>query len=430
MRKKSIWLVVSCVIITVFLMVSCAPAVTEEEEAAPLEGVEKELSEEESQRIAFNYLLHSPTFKKRNGKEDSLKLLSTTTLNQPFSWQFDYEFECGIDGYGWRQPEPTPISIIPHIAKIVVQGGEVISAVLDDKWNMLQQRMMGATYTPEEAGNQVQVDFLTNWVHAINEDIFTNAEVTGQRQWRISCIINTPDETGESVRRLEVTLESDLVFDWVDKDSSFARPGKLVKMGPPVYEWSFGDLAEEPEHAGQVFDAYVGFLQHTSTKIVPGFDLSRSFDRTVFTAPGTQTMTITVTPREESIKQLSIGLSTWETDLVDPIFIALEGGKISPDGRCAEINNIPVELNTPMSVTVSIQVIPKVHEVEYKPNVRIVPNRPSEPGDIHFDTSHGSSFSYTDEAGTWTVSAEGYYVWQWVAHSSYSYAVALEGRAE
>jgi len=30
----------------------------------------------------------------------------------------------------------------------------------------------------------------------------------------------------------------------------------------------------------------------------------------------------------------------------------------------------------------------------------------------------GSSFSYTNEAGTWTVSAEGNYVWYWAADES------------
>jgi len=141
----------------------------------------------------------------------------------------------------------------------------------------------------------------------------------------------------------------------------------IIMLGPPTYEWSFGDVGEGSEHAGQGFDAYVGF-SYATTKVTPGFDLSRSFNKTVFTAPDTQTITITVILRDEPIKQVNISLSTWEDDLVDPVITSLSGGKISPDGRCAEINNIPVELNTPISVTVSIQVTPKVPEVEYKPN--------------------------------------------------------------
>ncbi len=330
--------------------------------------------------------------------------------------------------------DPPPGSF-PHTAKIVVQGGQVISAVLDDTWGMVQQRMIGAASTLEEAANVVEVGFLTNWVQGVNGDSFPNGEVSGQRQWRISGIVNTPDETGDPVRELRVALESDLAFDWVDQVPSPSRPGTLTTMGPPTYEWSFGNVPQGFQ-SGVAYDAYVSFLQHTSAKAVPGLDLSRSFDQTVFTAAGTQTMTLTITARDEAVGKVNIHLSTWEDDLVDPVFVSIAGAEtadcavIGLGGRTAEICDIPVELNTPVSVTVTIRVTPKVPEVEYKPVVRVSPHRPSGAGETQFGTTQGGSFSYTDEAGTWTVSAEGSYTWRWTANSSFDYDVALDPTAE
>jgi len=59
-----------------------------------------------------------------------MTLLATTVLEQPFSWQFDYEFQCGFTGYGKVQLVPLPQSTTIHRAEIVVQEGKVISAAL------------------------------------------------------------------------------------------------------------------------------------------------------------------------------------------------------------------------------------------------------------------------------------------------------------
>ena len=401
------------------------PVATGQEEMPATEAqpatVKRELSEQESLEIAEQFLEECPTYAKR-GTEGSLMHVATTPREEAFSWQFDFQFQCRLPGYGRLGTEPTPQQDTPHRARVVVQEGTVVSAVLDDEWDVYSQVMIDASAA---TGNSVSVDFLTNWVHGVDGDSFTNAEVTGQRQWRISQIINTPDGTGEPVRGLRVTLETDLEFDWVDQASTFSRPGRLTRMGPPVYEWSFGDLAQAPLPAGQAYDVYVGFIGHTQTRVIPGFDLSRSFDRTVFTAPGIQTMTVTVTPREEWVERVSIQLSTWEDELVDPVFTSITGGQVSTDGRTAEIRKISLEFNTPLTVTVTIRVTPKVSSVEYKPNVRVSPCPLPGPHDISSGTVSGSSFACEDEAGTWTVSAEGDYVWHWIAHRHPGRDVAL-----
>ena len=79
----------------------------------------------------------------------------------------------------------------------------------------------------------------------------------------------------------------------------------------------------------------------------------------------------------------------------------------------------------------TFQVSPKVPGVEYKPHVGIIPNWSREyySGTTTAHTTCGDSFSYTNEAGTWTVSAEGDYVWNWVAHTSPHYAASLRPRS-
>jgi len=278
------------------------------------------------------------------------------------------------------------------------------------------------------AGNKVEVYFSTNYRLDLYEDSFTNEEVTGQVIWRIPNIVNTTDETGALVTGLKVTLDSDIAFEWVDKEN-------LTRRGPPTYEWSFPNLVEEHKRTGWATDVLVGFLHQSPIKFTPGFDMSRSCDKTVFTAPDTQTVTVTVTPREEWIEGVEISIHALENDLVDPVIISRSGGEsvyITADGHYSDEGipgfGSPVELNTPVTITVTIQVTPKVPRVEFKPYVAVKPRLHQDPPDVS-GTTIGSSFSYTNEAGTWTVSAEGNYVWNWAAHEVPGYNVAFSQRA-
>ena len=152
-------------------------------------------------------------------------------------------------------------------------------------------------------GNQVEVGFWSNWDHRVYGDSFTNAEVSSRRGWRISDIINTPDETGEPIRGLRAKLDSQQDFDRVEEID-------LVRRGPPTYEWFYGDISEDfVEHRLHATDAWVAFSRPTPDKLAPGFDVSRTFDKTGFTGPDTQTMTVTITPREEGCRPVESGLA-------------------------------------------------------------------------------------------------------------------------
>jgi len=267
-----------------------------------------------------------------------------------------------------------------------------------------------AISTLEEGGNRIDVSFADELDYEISGNTFSNTEVTGKRRWRTN-FTNWPDETGAPVIGLKVVLENELAFDGIERD-------KLIRTGPPIYEWYLGNVVEEPERQGWAWDAFVT-LFHCPTRFSPGLDVSQSFDKTVFTSPDTQTMTVTLTPREEWVETISIFVHTDEYETVNPVIVSIShtGGeeiKIMEDGHRSGIERIPVELNTPLIIIYTLQITPKVASIEYTPNTGIHLYRS---GTLAGNTIRGNSFSYTNEAGTWTWSAEGDYVWHWAAQT-------------
>lgn len=278
------------------------------------------------------------------------------------------------------------------------------------------------TSIAQQPGNKVRVHFATQYDLQVHGDVFSNQETTGQAIWRIPNIINTTDETGEPVRDLRVTLESDLAFEWVDEEN-------LMQMGPPVYEWYFGDLVEEHLHTGWATDVLVGFINQSPVRFSPGLDVSCSFDKTVFSEPGMQTITVTVTPREEWLESVEIFVHAQNNELVDSFIIAHSAGEqahVTPDRQYSEVGTpgigIPTELDKPVSIAVTLQVTPKVAEIEHKPHVGIKPNWRQEG---YGGSTAGSSVTYTNGAGTWTVSALGDYIWEWGANKVPGYGVGF-----
>lgn len=114
------------------------------------------VSQEESQEIARSYLLNCPTFK-FDGIEDTLELVATNQGVCPHCWQFVFEFQCGHAGYGDRADQILLDVITLHTASITVEQGEIISAIMDDKWDMIKQKMIekDATGLPEPKPTEI-----------------------------------------------------------------------------------------------------------------------------------------------------------------------------------------------------------------------------------------------------------------------------------
>jgi len=100
----------------------------------------KRVTEEESRQIATDYLLNSPTFK-FDSIEGSITLMTSHALENKDTWEFSYKFECAHPGYGDRSGQILTQRITPHTARIVVRKGGVVSAVIDEKWDIMMQEL-------------------------------------------------------------------------------------------------------------------------------------------------------------------------------------------------------------------------------------------------------------------------------------------------
>ena len=79
------------------------------------------------------------------------------------------------------------------------------------------------------------------------------------------------------------------------------------------------------------------------------------------------------------VEKVGIGVNTLQAQSVEAVitsYTGIEEAHLAPDGRWLFIPDVPVELNTPKSVTITIRMIPKVSEVEYKPFVQVTLQRP------------------------------------------------------
>ena len=103
----------------------------------------KQMSKEESQRIAEEFVKNSPTFI-FDGIEDTLRLTETLTARCPYCWVFVFVFDCSSAGYGDRTGQVLAQVITHHEASIAVEQLTVTSAVMDGKWDMIRQEMTGS----------------------------------------------------------------------------------------------------------------------------------------------------------------------------------------------------------------------------------------------------------------------------------------------
>ena len=117
------------------------------------------VSQEESEEIARNYLLNSPTFK-FDGMEDSVELVTINQAVCPYCWQFVFKFQCRHAGYGDRTGQIPAEVITSHTASITVDQGEVVSAIMDDQWDMMEQKMikkdMGGPPEPQQVETEAE----------------------------------------------------------------------------------------------------------------------------------------------------------------------------------------------------------------------------------------------------------------------------------
>lgn len=97
---------------------------------------------ESSARFVAEQFIHScPTFV-FDGIPETLEFAETLRPGAADAWVFVYRFDSRQAGYGDRTGQMLAQVITPHEAHITVQNNVVVSAVMDEKWDMLAQKML------------------------------------------------------------------------------------------------------------------------------------------------------------------------------------------------------------------------------------------------------------------------------------------------
>lgn len=100
-----------------------------------------EFTEEDARELAEDFVKNSSTFT-YDGIEGTLKLAETLYPGTEDSYQFVFTFESRHSGYGDRTNKILAQVITPHVAVIIVEQGEVTSAVMDEKWDMIKHKLL------------------------------------------------------------------------------------------------------------------------------------------------------------------------------------------------------------------------------------------------------------------------------------------------
>jgi len=263
----------------------------------------------------------------------------------------------------------------------------------------------------ESGNNDIDVCFEARWAYESSENNLINEEVTGNKYWS-AMMSNTPDETRAVVKGLTLTLDTELQFEQFDERN-------LTRTGPPTYEWTFGDVPPVAGFHPETPRVQVGFHKPGPFPVtfIPGFDVSRTADKTKFSKPDIQTLTIELTP-QEGTGVYTIWVDAGEDDavkaaIVSPSTDEEQGILLDPDGRWLDISLEGLEIGMTYTYAITIEVTPKVPNAEYMPSVNI-----HHVEHVISGTNTGSSISHLfdkpeGDIGTWTWMADGSYIWHW-----------------
>lgn len=97
------------------------------------------ITENDSREIAKEFVKNSPTYVFDGFDLKSMETLYPEITGHPNLYTFLFEFESRHGGYGDRTGQQLLEVITPHEAHVTVENGEVIKAVLDSKWDMIDQ---------------------------------------------------------------------------------------------------------------------------------------------------------------------------------------------------------------------------------------------------------------------------------------------------
>lgn len=99
------------------------------------------MTRETSEQIARDFVKNSPTFT-FDGIEDTFSLTGDRETPGRYCWVFVFEFDSRQAGYGDRTGQVLAQVITPHQAVITLEQHWITAAVMDEKWDMRQQKFI------------------------------------------------------------------------------------------------------------------------------------------------------------------------------------------------------------------------------------------------------------------------------------------------
>ena len=133
MNKLKILLILMVIASVPLLLISC----DDDEDSNSVENSLWKVKKE-SRLAAEDFLRNSPTFT-FDGIKESIEQAAEVEAAGPEKWRFLFSFYSEHDGYGDRTDEQLDLKETYHEAYITVKDGEVIKAVIDDYWDMIDQ---------------------------------------------------------------------------------------------------------------------------------------------------------------------------------------------------------------------------------------------------------------------------------------------------
>ncbi len=198
-----------------------------------------------SQDVATWFVKSSPTFA-FDGIENTLKVeIVTVRESYPEQYEIEATFSSSAAGYGDRSDKFLAQVITPHTLKIVVSSGNVISAIMDEKWDELNQKTWKVHDLPD-----------------VDDTLTQNSDAIVEGQYRVETeLINYNGNSGFLAKPLE---EGDypgivMIHEWWGlNDNIKDTAADLASHGYVVLAVDlFGDFASTSDHARQLVTSFV-----------------------------------------------------------------------------------------------------------------------------------------------------------------------------
>ena len=262
---------------------------------------------------------------------------------------------------------------------------------------------MGTSAAQAADDNQVEVAFMTGYVHVPATNSVENNLLPGSYMASTVSINNTPDSTGANV------IGPTLTYTPAEGVNVVPIPQYLIPGGPP-YIWQFPEIIEDMEYGAGSRQIFVEPFEFT-----PGVSASYNVSQTVFTGPGTQTVTVSAVPAED-MDELRLTVVAFSNNSLQATVTGASGDGdigIGPGGWAAGavINNPTVGMSYSLEVTIALAPGPDVLSFTHKPIVHVVNNSITVSGD-----EIASVLNRSSELGAWTVETPEDYSWHQVEH--------------